>query len=248
MTTDRVSIVTGATKGIGRATALALDRAGWTVVVTGRDEGAGGELAHELTDGCFIAADLRDAEAPDRLVDEVVGRHGRLDGLVNCAGVHRLATIVETDPATWDHVLGVNLRAAYLVCRSAIPHLAASGAGVIVNVASEAGLAAIPGQVAYNVSKAGMVMLTRSIAVDHAVDGIRAVSVCPGATLTPLVEASLAEADDPAAQRRHLEQVRPANRLGTVDEIAAAIVFAMRSDVSYFTGSELVIDGGFTAG
>jgi NAD(P)-dependent dehydrogenase (short-subunit alcohol dehydrogenase family) len=119
--------------------------------------------------------------------------------------------------------------------------------GVVINVASEAGLVAVPGQVAYNVTKAGLIMLTRSIAVDHAADGIRAVSVCPGTTRTPLVDAAIAAAADPAAHERTLEQTRPLGRLGTVEEIAAAIVYAASPEAGFMTGSELVIDGGYTA-
>jgi NAD(P)-dependent dehydrogenase (short-subunit alcohol dehydrogenase family) len=119
--------------------------------------------------------------------------------------------------------------------------------GVVINVASEAGLVAVPGQVAYNVTKAALIMLSRSIAVDHATAGIRAVSVCPGTTRTPLVDAAIAAADDPAAHERELEQRRPLRRLGTPEEIAAAIVFAASPGAAFMTGSELVIDGGYTA-
>jgi NAD(P)-dependent dehydrogenase (short-subunit alcohol dehydrogenase family) len=119
--------------------------------------------------------------------------------------------------------------------------------GVVINVASEAGLVAVPGQVAYNVTKAALIMLTRSIAVDYAKDGIRAVSVCPGTTRTPLVDAAIAAAADPAAHERTLAERRPLGRLGTVEEIATAIVYAASPEAGFMTGSELVIDGGYTA-
>jgi NAD(P)-dependent dehydrogenase (short-subunit alcohol dehydrogenase family) len=141
----------------------------------------------------------------------------------------------------------VNLRVPFLLARAAIPALVAAGGGVIVNVASEAGLVAVPGQVAYNVSKAGLVMLTRSIAADHAADGVRAVSICPGTTATPLVRNAIAAAADPEAHERRLASSRPANRLGTPEEIAEAIAFAVDPAVRFMTGSELVIDGGYTA-
>lgn len=246
-TTGQVVLVTGATGGIGRATADLLADRGWTVVATGLDEDRGDAIEAALDGrGEFLARDLTEPDAPAEIVDAVTERHGRLDGLVNCAGIHRLATAVDTGPEQWDAVLGLNLRAAFLLCRAAIPRMAAGGGGTIVNVASEAGIAAVPGQVAYNVSKAGMVMLTRSVAVDHAQDGIRAVSVCPGTTMTPLVEEAIASAPDPEAHREMLASTRPAQRLGRVDEIAAAIAFVLNDDVAYMTGTELVIDGGFT--
>jgi NAD(P)-dependent dehydrogenase (short-subunit alcohol dehydrogenase family) len=122
-----------------------------------------------------------------------------------------------------------------------------AGGGVIVNVSSEAGLVAVPGQVAYNVTKAGLVMLTRCIAVDHAEDGVRAVTICPGTTRTPLVDEAINRAADPAAHERRLAQSRPAQRLGTPGEIAAAIAFAVSEEASFMTGTEIVVDGGYTA-
>jgi NAD(P)-dependent dehydrogenase (short-subunit alcohol dehydrogenase family) len=143
--------------------------------------------------------------------------------------------------------MAVNLRGAVLLARAAVPAMRASGGGVIVNVSSEAGLVAVPGQVAYNVSKAGLLMLTRSIAVDHARDGIRAVSVCPGTTRTPLVERAIQSAPDPRAHEQWLASSRPVGRLGIPEEIAAAIVFVAGDQASFMTGSEIVVDGGYTA-
>lgn len=142
--------------------------------------------------------------------------------------------------------MAVNLRSAVAVARAALPHMLQQGGGTVINVASEAGIVAVPQQVAYNVSKAAMVMLTRSIAADYAHRGIRAVSVCPGTTRTPLVEEAIASAADPAAHERMLAESRPARRLGTVEEIAAAIVFVASDQVGYLNGTEVVIDGGYT--
>jgi NAD(P)-dependent dehydrogenase (short-subunit alcohol dehydrogenase family) len=133
------------------------------------------------------------------------------------------------------------------MARAAIPPMIEAGGGVVVNVSSEAGIAAVPGQVAYNVSKAALLMLTQSIAVDHAGEGIRAVSICPGTTRTALVDEAIASARDPQAHEEWLASARPAKRLGTPEEIAAAIVFAASDEVAYMTGSHLVIDGGYTA-
>ncbi len=245
----RVAIVTGATSGIGRAAALALGDAGWWVLASGRDASRGREVEGELAargGGAFAGADLTSPGTPERLVERAEAA-GALDVVVNSAGVHFLATVVDTAPDAYDELMATNLRAALLLTRAAIPVMRTHGRGVIVNVSSEAGIVAVPGQVAYNVSKAALLMLTKSIAVDHAQDGIRAVSVCPGTTLTPLVEAAIASAPDPDAHERWLSSARPARRLGRAEEIAAAIVFAAGEQATYMTGSELVIDGGYTA-
>jgi NAD(P)-dependent dehydrogenase (short-subunit alcohol dehydrogenase family) len=243
----RSAIVTGATSGIGRAATAALAGAGWWVLASGRDEVRGAEVGTELGEaGEFVAGDLTQAGMPERIVERA-GEVAPLGLLVNCAGTHFLATLPETEPERWDDLMGLNLRAAALMARAAIPAMAAAGGGVVVNVSSEAGIAAVPGQVAYNVSKAALLMLTQSIAVDHASDGIRAVSICPGTTRTALVEEAIASAPDPQAHEEWLASARPAKRLGRPEEIAAAIVFAAGDKAAYMTGSHLVIDGGYTA-
>jgi NAD(P)-dependent dehydrogenase (short-subunit alcohol dehydrogenase family) len=246
----RTAIVTGATSGIGRAATLALADEGYWVLACGRDEARGEEMAQQLGEpgkGFFFAQDLADDGAPDRIVEAALSQTGRLDVLVNNAGIHFLATMEDTDPTRLDELMAVNLRAAMLLSRAAIPAMRASGGGVVVNVSSEAGVVAVPGQVAYNVSKAGMLMLTKSIAVDHADDGIRAVSICPGTTRTPLVEAAIRSAKDPQEHEKWLASSRPAKRLGTEEELARVIVFVASDAVPYMTGSEIVIDGGYTA-
>jgi NAD(P)-dependent dehydrogenase (short-subunit alcohol dehydrogenase family) len=245
-----VALVTGATSGIGRAAALALADAGWRVFGAGRDPERGAELHAELEsrdDGAFLGADLAEPGAPQALVDTVRERAGGLDLLVNNAGLHALATVDEVTEDSYDELMNVNLRAAVLLAGAAVRAMRARGGGTIVNVSSEAGLVAVPGQPVYNISKAGLVMLTRAIAVDHAADGIRAVTICPGTTRTPLVDAAIASQPDPAAHERWLSERRPLGRLGKPEEIAAAIVFAASDDAGFMTGTEVVIDGGYTA-
>jgi NAD(P)-dependent dehydrogenase (short-subunit alcohol dehydrogenase family) len=246
----KTALVTGATSGIGRAAALALAYAGWWVVASGRDADRGHDIGQDLAQreaGTFTPCDLTEPGAAQALVDTVVARRDRLDALVNNAGVHFLATTDATDSQRYDHLMDVNVRAAFDLCRAGIPVMRDAGGGVIVNVSSEAGLVAVPGQVAYNMSKAALIMLTKSLAADHAAEGIRAVSVCPGTTRTPLVEQAITAADDPAAHEQWLSSVRPAHRLGRVEEIAAAIVFCCSDEVAFMTGSEVVVDGGYTA-
>lgn len=245
----RAALVTGATSGIGRAAALALADDGWWVLAGGRDFERGRDVAAELGDrGDFAAIDLNAHAAAEELVERAT-RDGRALGLVvNNAAVHFLGTLDELADTDFEHLMATNVTAAVAVARAGVLAMRESGnGGVIINVSSEAGLHAIPNQVAYNVSKAALIMLTRSIAVDHAADGIRAVSVCPGTTLTPLVERAIASAADPAAHESKLASSRPMGRLGGSEEIAAAIVFAASDKASFITGTELIVDGGFTA-
>ena len=244
----KAALVTGATSGIGRAAAEALSAAGWWVMVAGRDESRARETVAALAGpGGHVVADLADDDAPARLVEATVSEAGRLDALVNNAALYAQGDVAELEDSDLDTLLAVNLRAAIRLAGLAVRQLRQNGGGVIVNVSSEAGLVAVPGQVAYNVTKAGLVMLTRCIAVDHAADGVRAVSVCPGTTRTPLVDAAIQRAADPAAHERRLADSRPAQRLGTPGEIAAAIAFAASEEASFMTGTEIVVDGGYTA-
>jgi NAD(P)-dependent dehydrogenase (short-subunit alcohol dehydrogenase family) len=244
----KTAIVTGATSGIGRAAAVALSKAGWSVMVTGRDESRGRAVVESLDgEGDFLAVDLDEPGSPERLVDRTVERWGRLDLLVNNAGIHARGTVADISGDDYDRIMDVNLRAAVLLAGAAVRAMRSGGGGVIVNVSSEAGIVAVPQQVVYNVSKAGLIMLTKSIAVDHAKDGIRAVTVCPGTTRTPLVEEAIAGAPDPAEHEGVLASSRPANRLGRPEEIASAIVYAASEDASFLSGTEIVVDGGYTA-
>ena len=244
----KTAIVTGATSGIGRAAAIALGKVGWSIMVTGRDESRGREVVESLEGrGDFLAIDLKEPGSPERLVDWTVERWGRLDLLVNNAGIHALGTVADISENDYDRIMDVNLRAAVLLSGAAVRAMRSGGGGVIVNVSSEAGIVAVPRQVVYNVSKSGLIMLTKSIAVDHAKDGIRAVTVCPGTTRTPLVEEAIAGAPNPAEHERVLASSRPANRLGRPEEIASAIVYVASEEASYLSGTEIVVDGGYTA-
>jgi NAD(P)-dependent dehydrogenase (short-subunit alcohol dehydrogenase family) len=195
----------------------------------------------------YCQTDVSKPEQVAAMVEMVTREWGRLDILVNNAGIYVQADVLTTDPQDWDRVLAVNLTGAFLCTQFAVPVMLQHEGGAVINVSSEAGLVGIKNQVAYNVSKAGMIALTRSCAVDLAERGIRVNCVCPGTTDTPLVQAAVNRAEDPAAARRHLEQIRPLNRLGKPEEIAAAILYLASSESGYATGAVLSIDGGYTA-
>lgn len=195
----------------------------------------------------MIRADVADENDVRALVDQVTRRWNRLDILVNNAGVYLQGDVTQTSLEEWERIMQVNVTGAFLCTKYAVPTMIAQKRGVIINVASEAGLVGIQGQVVYNVSKGALIAFTRSCAVDLAVHGIRVNSVCPGTTETPLVKEAVNHAPDPAEARHQLEVCRPANRLGTPEEIASAILYLASDDAAYATGAILSVDGGYTA-
>jgi NAD(P)-dependent dehydrogenase (short-subunit alcohol dehydrogenase family) len=247
---EKVIIVTGGSLGIGEAAARAFAREGGRVVIAGRDPVKSNVAADAIAAAggiaLSVAADVSREADVAALLATTLDRFGRLDVLVNNAGIYFQGDATQTKLADWERLIGINLTGAFLCTKYAADALAHSQ-GAIVNVASEAGLVGIKGQVAYNVSKAGMIALTKSSAVDFAERGIRVNCVCPGTTATPLVDTALASADDPAAARRRLEEIRPLNRLGTADEIASAILYLASGEAGYATGAVLAVDGGYTA-
>ncbi|AYY15011.1 SDR family oxidoreductase [Actinobacteria bacterium YIM 96077] len=246
----KTAIVTGATRGIGHASAVALADEGWWVLATGRDTEAGSELQKELDSrsaGRFHAADLTAPGAPEELVRSAENEHGSLDLVVNNAGIHRLASVENTTAALYDEVMTVNLRSAVLLTAAAIPAMRRAGGGTVINVSSEAGILGFPGQLAYNMSKAGLIMLSRSIVADHTRDGIRAVTVSPGTTRTPLVQGIIDQSEDLQATENELAGLRPAGRLGRPEEVAAVITFAASDRAPFMTGAEISVDGGNVA-
>jgi len=247
---DKVAVVTGAAKGIGEAAAIAFAREGASVAIVDIDRIAGENVATRIRDKggkvLLSPTDLSKEAEIQGMVDSVIAQWGHLDILVNNAGIYFQGDITATSLEIWNQVMNINLTGAFLCTKYCVPMMMKRGKGVVINVASEAGLVGIVGQVVYNVSKGGMVSLTRSCAVDLAKHGIRVNCVCPGTTDTPLVQEAVNRAPDPAAARSALERVRPLNRLGTPEEIASAILYLASDEVSYATGAVLSIDGGYT--
>jgi len=247
----KVVVVTGASKGIGKAAALAFAHEGARVAVADMDRPAGESVVQEIEalgrEALFVQVDVSREDQVQAMVQNVLDRWGRLDVLVNNAGIYLQGDVTEASLEQWNRIMNVNLTGVFLCTKYAAQAMISGGGGVIVNVSSEAGLVGIPGQVAYNVSKAGVIGLTKSCAVDLARRGVRVNCVCPGTTDTPLVREAIQRAPDPAAARRHLEEVRPLNRLGTPEEIATAILLLASDRMAYATGAVLSVDGGYTA-
>jgi NAD(P)-dependent dehydrogenase (short-subunit alcohol dehydrogenase family) len=230
----RRAIVTGGLSGIGAATAGLLAARGSAVAVL--DRGAEADVVVDVRDADAVGAAVAEAA-------ELLG--GPADVVVASAGIYRICPFLDLEPGEWDDVLGTNLRGVYLTGRAAARALVAAGRpGAIVNLASTAapvGDADEPGA-HYNASKAGVVSLTRQMAIELARHGIRVNCVCPGVIDTPMLRLM----DDPAAGQRYLRQSVPLRRLGTAAEVAASIAFLASHDAAYITGAALPIDGGST--
>lgn len=240
---DRVALITGAAGGIGRATADAFVADGWTVVGCDLVAGTGPWAT-------FAAEDVADPTTPERLRQLVVERHGRLDALVNNAALQVDRALVDTDDESWRRVMNVNLDGAFRLLRTFHPLLATSR-GAVVNVASVHALATSANVAAYAVSKAAIVGLTRTAAIEMAAEGIRCNAVLPGAVRTPMLTAGLGRRPHPDGPDGNLAALIARTPLGFVAEprdIAPAIVFlADAARAGYITGQTLTVDGGATA-
>ena len=245
----KAALVTGGASGIGRATVLKLIAAGCRTAVLDRDEAGLAQLVTDAgEDRCIgVVADLAQPESTRRGVREAIERLGGIDIVVNNAGIGFRADVVETTLEQWDLTFAINVRAPFIVCQEAIPQMLERGGGVIVNVASVGGIIGIASRAAYGASKAALISLTRSLTVDFAGRGIRANCVAPGTTETPWVDRIVAGSDDPAVLRQQMAERQIIGRLGTADEIADTIVFLASDRASFFHGSAVVVDGGYSA-
>ena len=250
MTPDkrRAAFVTGAAQGIGAAIALALARDGFDVAVSSTRPEKLAEVAAAIraagTRAVPVALDVRSTESIEQAMAEAVSACGRLDLLVNNAGVPLRKPALEVTPAEWENVLGVNLRGAFFISQSMGRHLVAtSRPGCIVSIASTHGLVALAGRSAYAIGKAGIMQMTRMLAIEWAERGIRVNAVAPGRVDTPSRAGSLAE---PGYRDAALGRI-PLKRFATAEEVAAAVSYLASPQAAYITGQTLVLDGGLTA-
>jgi len=243
MFTNYVAIVTGASSGIGRATARAFGREHARVVAVGRDAAALEDLAAGIERCAIVRADVTEDDAPGRIVREALDAFGGIDVLVNAAGIIGSGSVEATGDEMWDAMFGINVRAPFRLMREAGPHLVARR-GAIVNVSSVTGLRAFPGLAAYCASKSAVDQLTRCAALDFAPRGVRVNAVNPGVVVTNLHRRSGMPEDQYAKFLERSKETHPMGRAGQPDEIAQLILFLASDRAGWMTGETIAIDGG----
>jgi len=258
---EKVAIVTGGGSGQGRAIAVLFAHEGAHVVVADVDvEGARRTAEQALASGAegtqvlVVPTDVSDEAAVEALIAETVEALGTVDILVNCAGRLGPSGKATADLLTleeWDATLSVNLLGPWLGIKYAAPVMRANGGGAIINVASTAGLRPFPGAAPYCVSKAGLLMLTKTVALEYVDDNIRVTAICPGHVDTPMMDAVISDMEEEGnAKAREQVHTRsnPMGRLGSPEEVASVALFLASEDASFVTGSYVLADGGYMAG
>ncbi len=247
----KVALITGGSLGLGKATAHLFAQEGANVVITGRTEKtlvekvgkakkAGHEISHIVSD-VSIESNCREA------VDFTLDKYGKIDILINNAGILGVGRTHETEIDFWDKIFAINVRGTYLMSKFTIPHMLENGGGCIVNNSSVLGLKALPGVAAYNSTKGAITQLTRSMALDYAKDGIRVNAICPGTIETPMVDGLLDGMPDRDAAEELFKSFHPMGRFGTPEEIAHAVLFLCDDSIGFMTGTMLSVDGGWVA-
>ncbi len=244
--------MTGAGSGIGAAIATMFARADAYVFVSDVDPEAASNVAEGITrEGGHaesLTLDVRDEGDCERARQRVHERVEQLDILVNNAGVGHVGTVLTTEGADLDRLYAVNVRGTFNVTKAFLPAMVARRSGAIVNLASVAGVVGIRDRLAYAVTKFAIVGLTKSMALDHALDGVRVNCICPGRVETPWVAARLKEYPDPERAYREMTATQAIGRMGTPEEIAAAALYLASDEAAFITGAALNIDGGWSAG
>jgi NAD(P)-dependent dehydrogenase (short-subunit alcohol dehydrogenase family) len=246
--TNKTALVTGAGSGIGAAIASTFTAAGARVFVTDRTDASARATAATLPGAVTMALDVTDEGQCAAAAQQVLADGRGLDILVNCAGIGHVGTIQQTDGADLDRLYTVNVRGVFNVSKAFVPSMLQRRSGSIINIASVGGVVGIRDRVAYCTSKFAVVGLTKSMALDHALAGVRVNCICPGRVETPFVAKRLAEYPDPEQARREMTATQAVGRMGRPDEIAAAALYLASDESAFITGSALMIDGGWSAG
>jgi NAD(P)-dependent dehydrogenase (short-subunit alcohol dehydrogenase family) len=247
----RVAVVTGAAQGIGKAIAELFQQEGAQVCIVDCDGEAGTRTAEELTRAqagspvLFLAADLTRNSDLTKIAHEIGSGYGRVDILVNNAGIEVERSLEETTPEVWDRVLGVNLRAPFLLTQALLPCFPKQG-GAVVNISSIHATHAFPGSISYACSKAGLIALTRNLALELAPRRIRVNALCPGYIDTRMWEEYLRNSPDAATVAKQTSQLHPLGRRGVPEDVARAALFLASGASEFITGTQIVVDGGLT--
>jgi NAD(P)-dependent dehydrogenase (short-subunit alcohol dehydrogenase family) len=247
--TGKVALVTGAAAGLGEAIARRLAAEGATVVVTDIEDAQGKAVAADLPNATYLHHDVADEQGWASVIAATNDAHGRLDILVNNAGITLMGSLEEMDLARFRKTLDVDLVGPFLGCKAALPLMRAGGGGSIVNIASISGLQASANLVAYNAAKAGVTLMTKSIALHCAEtrSGVRCNSVHPGVIRTAMLDKVMAQVADPDALMAGFVATHPIGHIGEPDDIAEMVLFLASDRSKFITGAAMMVDGGATA-
>lgn len=249
---NKVALVTGAGSGIGAAIAEVFGRAGAHVFVADRDEKGGVAtveiIRRERGAAEFVPLDITDEAQCESARRVVHGKFSRLDVLVNNAGIGHVGTLLQTTGQDLDRIYAVNVRGMFNVTKAFLPQMIERRQGVVINLASIGGVVAVRDRLAYTTSKFAVVGFTKAIALDHAMQGIRCNCLCPGRVETPFVKARLQEYPDPEKAYQEMASTQAIGRMARPEEIAAAALYLASDESAFVTGTDFIIDGGWTAG
>jgi NAD(P)-dependent dehydrogenase (short-subunit alcohol dehydrogenase family) len=244
---DKIVIVTGGATGIGAECSRLFAREGAKVVIADIQDDSGKGFAEEIG-GAYVHADVTDPTAVDQLAKTVADEFGRIDVLMNNAGIDgEQAVTAESTIENWKRVMAINIDGVYHGMRSVLPYMIEQKGGVILNTASTVGLNAMGGLPAYSASKAGVIHLTKAVAIENAFYHIRANAICPSVVMTPLLEHFIESSPSPEDTRRGFTSLNPLPGMVTTDAVAKAALFLVSDDSAFITGVALPIDGGYTA-
>ncbi len=249
---DKVAIITGGNSGIGEATAELFSREGARVCITGRNEKRCRDVVAKINNAggqaVFVVADVRFPDECRKTVEATVDAFGRVDILLNNAGVYFAENAVDCSEEHWDLTIDISLKGTFLMSKFVLPSMIEQGSGVIINVSSGWGVQGGKDAVSYCAAKGGVVLMIKAMAIDHADQGIRVNCLCPGDVKTPMLDED-ARAQGLTWDEYHAQAVaqRPMGRIGTPEEIAKAALFLASDDSTFMTGANLVVDGGGTA-
>ena len=242
------ALITGGGTGIGRAIALAFAREGARVALMGRRPDPLIKTAREIGSAALVVTgDLTRKEDIDATVAATLARFGGIDILVNNGGVLHAGTAETQTEQQWDETFNVNVKGLWLMTRAVLPHLRKAAGGSIINISSVLGLVGFANRAAYAASKGAVTMLTKSMALDHAHEGIRVNCICPGVVETDLLNNFINNAPDPAQARAVRLEMQPMKRFGTPDDVAGCAVFLASDESKWMTGAAVPLDGGYTA-
>jgi NAD(P)-dependent dehydrogenase (short-subunit alcohol dehydrogenase family) len=247
---NKITVITGAGSGIGAAMARRFAAEGAFVYITDCDETASRAVREEIgTDRCVaLTLDVTNEEACAALAEKVHAANGKLDVLVNNAGVGHVGTLLQTTGQDLDRLYAVNVRGMFNLTKAFLPHMLECKSGNIINTASIGGVVGILDRLAYCTTKFAVVGFTKCLALDHAAQGVRSNCLCPGRVFTPFVAQRLKEYPDPESAFQAMSATQPIGRMGTPQEIADAAVYLASDESSFVTGAAFIIDGGMSAG